>query len=615
MKYVVVSGGVVSGLGKGITASSIGTLLKGCGLSVTSIKIDPYLNIDAGTMSPYEHGEVYVLDDGGEVDLDLGNYERFMNIHLTRDHNITTGKVYQQVLSKERQGKYLGKTVQIIPHVTDCIQEWIERVAEMPVEKSGNTPEVCIIELGGTVGDIESSTFLEALRQFSYKSGRDNLCHIHVSLVPMGTSKEQKTKPTQHSIINLRASGLMPDLLVCRCEKEIEDSIKSKISMFSMVPYSNVISVHNVSNIYKVPAMLLEQNVPSIIMNCLRINRNPQPDMGSWNLLSMYTDHVSKHVSIAIVGKYTGLEDSYISLHKALRVACIYSQRRLVINYVESSNLEDKVKKDDQEVYEKAWATIKCADGILIPGGFGIRGVEGKILAAQYARENKVPFLGICLGMQIMVIEYARNVCGLEKANSSEFDEKTKHPVVMFMPEIDQAKMGGTMRLGARICDVKKLSLAHRLYNKTEITERHRHRYEINPLYIEQLESAGLIFSGKDQKGERMEITELPDSMHPFYFGCQFHPEFTSRPQKPSPCFIGLAKASSKQLDWNKLPGSPSWKQMFSTPVSGCESKNEVDYFLPALPQGCGSIQELADEEAFPGKGGPGALRINIAQE
>jgi len=613
MKYVVVSGGVVSGLGKGITASSIGALLKGCGLSVTSIKIDPYLNIDAGTMSPYEHGEVYVLDDGGEVDLDLGNYERFMNIHLTKDHNITTGKVYQQVLSRERQGKYLGQTVQIIPHVTDCIQEWIERVAEMPVERSGKTPEVCIIELGGTVGDIESSTFLEALRQFSFKSGRDNLCHVHVSLVPRMTSGEQKTKPTQHSIINLRVSGLMPDLLVCRCDQEIEDSIKSKISMFSMVPYSNVISVHNVSNIYRVPGMLLSQNVPSIILNCLRINRTPQPDMGSWNLLSEHTDQVSEHVNITIVGKYTGLEDSYISLSKALRVACIYSQRKAGIKYVESTNLEVRMKKDNRAVYDRAWETIKCADGILIPGGFGIRGIEGKILAAQYARQNKVPFLGICLGMQIMVIEYARNVCGLKNANSAEFDEETKHPVVMYMPEIDQEKMGGTMRLGARVCYITTLSLAHRLYNKTEIAERHRHRYEINPLYIKQLESAGLIFSGKDQKGERMEITELPDSVHPFYFGCQFHPEFTSRPHKPSPCFIGLARASSKQLDWNDLPGSPKWTK--KTPVNRKKLANTAGFsLLPMLNQQDKGVEEVAAIKEFHEEGvSSGSLQINVA--
>jgi len=590
MKYVVVSGGVVSGLGKGITASSIGTLLKCCGLSVTSIKIDPYLNIDAGTMSPYEHGEVYVLEDGGEVDLDLGNYERFLNIHLTKDHNITTGKVYQQVLSKERKGSYLGKTVQIIPHVTDCIQEWIERVAEMPVEKSGKSPDVCVIELGGTVGDIESSIFLEALRQFAFKVGRDNLCHVHVSLVPIMNSGEMKTKPTQHSIINLRASGLMPDLLVCRCERKVEDAIKSKISMFSMVPYSNVISVHNVSNIYRVPSLLLKQNVPSIILNCLHINRRPQPDMGSWNLLSDLTDNVSTQVTITIVGKYTGLEDSYISLNKAIKIACIYSKRKALIHYVESSDLELRMKKQNREVYENAWAYLKSADGILIPGGFGIRGIEGKVLAAQYAREKKVPFLGICLGMQVMVMEYARNVCGLQNANSSEFDEKTKHPVVMFMPEIDHVKMGGTMRLGARICKVNDNSLAYYLYNETEITERHRHRYEVNPSYIEQLEKAGLIFSGKDEKGERMEITELPQAVHPFFFGCQFHPEFTSRPHCPSPCFLGLARASSKQLDWNNLPGSTTKHQ---NPVTRNKAMEKERLSSTRLTSGNTTVEEL----------------------
>merc|ERR1719285_1215568 len=541
-------------------------------------------------MSPYEHGEVYVLEDGGEVDLDLGNYERFMNIQLTKDHNITTGKVYEQVLTKERKGKYLGKTVQIIPHVTDCIQEWIERVAELPVEKSGKSPEVCVIELGGTVGDIESSIFLEALRQLSFKSGVNNFCHVHVSLVPIMSSGEKKTKPTQHSIINLRASGLMPDLLVCRCEREIEAAIKSKISMFSMVPYSNVISVHNVSNIYRVPGLLLKQNVPSIILNCLRINRNPQPDMGSWNLLSDLTDKVSTEVIITIVGKYTGLEDSYISLNKALKIACIYSNRKAVIHYIESSNLELKMQKQDREVYENAWDALKAADGILIPGGFGIRGIEGKVLAAQYAREKKIPFLGICLGMQVMVMEYARNVCGLRKANSSEFDEKTKHPVVMFMPEIDQVKLGGTMRLGARICKVSDNSLAYYLYNKTVITERHRHRYEVNPLYIKQLEKAGLIFSGKDEKGERMEITELPQAVHPFYFGCQFHPEFTSRPHSPSPCFLGLARASSKQLDWNKLPGAPAMQQSQMPKQKSIEKEGIPDSWLTPGSQ---ALQEV----------------------
>jgi len=616
MKYVVVSGGVVSGLGKGITASSIGALLKGCGLTVTSIKIDPYLNIDAGTMSPYEHGEVYVLEDGGEVDLDLGNYERFLNIQLTGDHNITTGKVFQKVLAMEREGKYLGKTVQIIPHITDCIQDWIERVAELPVEKKGKSPDVCVIELGGTVGDIESSTFLEALRQFSFKCGRDNLCYVHVSLVPIMGSGEQKTKPTQHSVIALRASGLIPDILVCRCEREVEDSIKSKISMFSMVPFSNVISVHNVSNIYRVPGMLLKQNVPAIILNCLRINRTPQPDMASWYLLSEHTDAVSQEVTIVVVGKYTGLEDSYISLHKAIRIACIYSKRKVVIEYVESSHLENPVKEGEGDAYDDAWAMLKCADGIIIPGGFGFRGIEGKILAAQYARENKIPFLGICLGMQIMVIEYARNVCGLTNANSSEFDKQTKHPVVMFMPEIDHVNMGGTMRLGARTCKLKDASLAYSLYNEKEIVERHRHRYEVNPLYIEQLEKAGLIFSGKDVKGERMEITELLHSAHPFYFGCQFHPEFTSRPHKPSPCFIGLAMAASRQLNWDNLPGSPSFRRS-SASVKGSEFIEPAGFSLPRVKIENELVHEISAREIFPksDEDGENNLRVHVAEE
>merc|ERR1719461_158946 len=382
-------------------------------------------------MSPYEHGEVYVLDDGGEVDLDLGNYERFMNIALTADHNITTGKVYKAVLEKERAGNYLGKTVQIIPHVTNEVTSWIERVAQIPIDKSGKTPDVCVIELGGTVGDIESAMFLESLRQFRFNVGQPNFCHVHVSLVPKMGSGEQKTKPTQHSIINLRASGLLPDLIVCRSTEELERGVKSKISMFSMVPFSNVISVHNVSNIYKVPGMLQDQGVPSIILNCLHINKSPPPELKQWDMLSHNTELVRqgvvKDVKIAIVGKYTGLTDSYISLHKAVRVACVYAERKLKIVYIESSSLEKREQREDREKYEKAWEDLKSCDGILTPGGFGTRGIEGKIAAARYARENKVPYLGICLGMQIMVIEHARNVCGLNKANSSEFDKDTKH--------------------------------------------------------------------------------------------------------------------------------------------------------------------------------------------
>merc|ERR1719320_251249 len=530
-------------------------------------------------MSPYEHGEVYVLEDGGEVDLDLGNYERFMNIHLTKDHNITTGKVYELVLTKERKGRYLGKTVQIIPHVTDCIQEWIERVAEMPVKKNGKSPDVCVIELGGTVGDIESSIFLEALRQFAFKSGRDNLCHVHVSLVPIMSSGEKKTKPTQHSIINLRASGLMPDLLLCRCEKEVEDAIKSKISMFSMVPFSNVISVHNVSNIHTVPAMLMQQNVPSIVLNALRINRVPQPDLRPWNFLTDLAANASEDLSIAIVGKYTGSEDSYSSLHKALRAASNWCHHKLRIDWVESSHLEPQAKKKKPKLYEDAWRKLKSGNGILIPGGFGIRGTEGKVMAAKYARENQVPFLGICLGMQIMVIEYARNVCELLDANSFEFDSYTKNSVVVSMPEVDQEKMGGTMRVGGRVCKLSKPSLAFHLYKSEEITERHRHRYEVNPSYIQKLVDAGLVFSGKDDKCERMEIAELPNAVHPFYFGCQFHPEFLSRPLKPSPPFVGFVRAASGQRDWLEIsePIEISFKKNSSPMLSSSSVGEEYD--------------------------------------
>jgi len=561
MKYVLVTGGVVSGLGKGITASSIGRLLMECGLSVTAIKIDPYLNIDAGCMSPYEHGEVFVLDDGGEVDLDLGNYERFMQINLTRDHNITTGKIYQSVLNWERRGDYLGKTVQIIPHVTDAVQDWIARVASIPVNGSGKSPDVCVIELGGTVGDIESMMFLESLRQFAYRVGRDNFCHIHVSLVAVvGAVGEQKSKPTQHSVQQLRAAGLIPNLVVCRSRDVLCRSVREKVSMFSMVPPTHVISVHDVENIYKVPGLLLKQNVPSLVMTALRINRMPPPNVDNWENLAAKKKSVTKEVVIGVVGKYTGLEDSYISLIKALQAGAMSSERKLVVKWVESSKLEESVKASNKEEYDLAWSTLRSVNGILVPGGFGDRGIEGKVLTAKYARENKIPYLGICLGMQIMVIEYARNVLNLAKANSAEFDKETKHKVVIFMPEISKTEMGGNMRLGSRPCKLKEGSLAHLLYGSTEVHERHRHRYEVNESYVPDLEAAGLNFTGKDTLGVRMEVTELSQKDHPFYWGCQFHPEFKSRPLAPSPPFAGLIKAATGLLDRNNLPGSPPLK-------------------------------------------------------
>jgi len=558
MKYVLVTGGVVSGLGKGITASSVGRLLMECGLSVTAIKIDPYLNIDAGCMSPYEHGEVFVLDDGGEVDLDLGNYERFMQVNLTRDHNITTGKVYQSVLRRERKGDYLGKTVQIIPHVSDAVQDWIARVANICVNGTNQTPDVCVIELGGTVGDIESMLFLEALRQFAYRVGRDNFCHIHVSLVTVvGAVGEQKSKPTQHSVRQLRATGLIPNIIVCRSSKRLERSVREKISMFSMVPPTHVISVHDVENIYAVPGLLLSQNVPSLVMNALRINKMPPRNVLLWDQLAVKKSTIVEETTIGIVGKYTGLEDSYISLIKALQAGAMHSDRKLVVKWIESSKLEPGTKEGEREAHDQSWDILKSVRGILIPGGFGDRGIEGKVLAAQYARENKIPYLGICLGMQIMVIEFARNVLKLAKANSAEFDKDAKHQVVVFMPEISQTEMGGNMRLGNRVCNLRKNSLAHLLYGKTEIFERHRHRYEVNEQYIQDLENSRLLFTGKDSMGVRMEVTELSKNEHPFYFGCQFHPEFKSRPLVPSPPFVGFVKAASGQLNRKFLPGSP----------------------------------------------------------
>lgn len=549
MKYVIVSGGVVSGLGKGITSSSVGVLLQACNLHITSIKIDPYLNTDAGTMSPYEHGEVFVLNDGGEADLDLGNYERFLDVTLTKDHNITTGKVYAQVINRERKGDYLGKTVQVVPHITDAIQDWIHRVAHIPVDGSNKPPDVCMIELGGTVGDIESMVFLEALRQYRYRVGNDNFAHIHVSLVPVvGAVGEPKSKPTQHGVRELRAAGLQPDLIICRSSKPLDRGVISKISQFCMVPPSHVISVHDVSNIYKVPLLLHDQRVASLVLNCLHLHRMPPDDshLAQWKAIAEDDDKAHRTIRIGIVGKYTGLSDSYLSVTKSLDHAAMACHVNCDIVWVDSSALEESTKRSKPDKYNEAWDALLQLDGILIPGGFGNRGVEGKIAAIKHAREKKVPFLGICLGMQVAVIEYAKNVCGIEEATSGEFDDKADHPVILYMPEIDREHMGGTMRLGARDTLVKPGTLAAALYsNRATISERHRHRYEVNPDYTRALEEAGLIFSGKDDKGERMECIELSDKEHPFFFGCQYHPEFQSRPFRPSPPFHGFVAASA----------------------------------------------------------------------
>jgi len=547
MKYVVVTGGVLSGLGKGITASSIGVLLKSAGLSVTSVKRDPYLNCDAGTMSPFEHGEVYVLDDGGEVDLDLGNYERFLDISLTKDNNITTGKVYQAVIERERRGDYLGKTVQVIPHITNEIQEWIERVANISSDGSGEIPDACVIELGGTVGDIESAPFVEALRQFQFRVGEDNICFVHVSLVPvMGPVGEQKTKPTQHTVKELRGLGIIPDILVCRSEHPLNIETREKLAAFCHVSPEAVVSAHDVSNIYRIPILLEEQGVSKVLAKEIGFKLpDSRPLLEDWIKMADTVDNLDEIIKIAMVGKYTGLSDSYLSVIKALQHSSYEVNRKLEINWIESESLDDKKMADDPEKYSEAWDVLKNADGILVPGGFGIRGIEGKIKAAEYARINKIPYLGVCLGLQIATIEFCRNVLGMENANSTEFDENTPQPAVVFMPEISKTHMGGTMRLGTKPtpflvedCKIK------RLYgNKTYVDERHRHRYEVNPELIEQIESAGLIYVGKDETGQRCEIMELND--HPYYVGTQYHPEFKSRPGKPSPPFLGLLMAAA----------------------------------------------------------------------
>ncbi|KAH9795342.1 CTP synthase [Citrus sinensis] len=551
MKYVLVTGGVVSGLGKGVTASSIGVLLKACGLRVTCIKIDPYLNTDAGTMSPFEHGEVFVLDDGGEVDLDLGNYERFMDIKLTRDNNITTGKIYQSVIDKERKGDYLGKTVQVVPHITDEIQDWIERVAMIPVDGKEGPVDVCVIELGGTIGDIESMPFIEALGQFSYRVGPGNFCLIHVSLVPvLNVVGEQKTKPTQHSVRGLRGQGLTPNILACRSTVALDDNVKGKLSQFCHVPEQNIITLYDVPNIWHIPLLLRDQKAHEAIFKVLNLQgTTKEPLLKEWTSRAEICDGLHEPVRIAMVGKYTGLSDAYLSILKALLHASVDLRKKLVIDWIPACDLEDATEKENPDAYKAAWKLLKGADGILVPGGFGNRGVQGKILAAKYAREHRIPYLGICLGMQVAVIEFARSVLNLRDANSTEFDPNTKNPCVIFMPEGSKTHMGGTMRLGSRrtYFQIKDCKSAKLYGNRTFIDERHRHRYEVNPDMIARLENAGLSFTGKDETSQRMEIVELPN--HPYFIGVQFHPEYKSRPGKPSPLFLGLIAAACGQLD------------------------------------------------------------------
>jgi len=571
MKYIIVTGGVVSGLGKGVTISSMGRLLQSCGYRVTAIKIDPYLNVDAGTMSPFEHGEVFVLNDGGESDLDLGNYERFLSIELTSDHNLTTGKIYRKVILAERKGDYLGKTVQVVPHITDCIQDWIEKVATVPVDGQDEPADICLVEVGGTVGDIESSVFLEALRQFQFRVGHENFCLCFVSLVPV-LSNEQKTKPTQHGVRDLRSLGLSPSIIFCRSTEVLEQATKQKISNFCHVPVHNVLSVHDVSNVYFVPNLLQQQNLHSILQE--KLNLPPMKvNLSSWIEMAESIESAEKSVTITLIGKYTGLQDSYLSVIKALRHASIACHVRLDLQWVEASLLEqDKPGADGkdndegevtQEQKDEAWKKLEMADGVIIPGGFGQRGWAGKIRAANYCRLQNKPCLGICLGFQAMIVEYCRSVLNWENADSTEFDENTPHPTIIFMPEIDKTTMGGTMRLGARVTKfthplddspaegsdpILSSSRSRVLYGGSEnILERHRHRYEVNPEKVDDIHNAGLKLVGRDETGERMEIAELPN--HKYYVGCQFHPEFKSRPLKPSPPFHGLILAATGKLD------------------------------------------------------------------
>ena len=543
MKYVVVSGGVLSGLGKGVTASSIGVLLKSAGLRVTSIKIDPYLNSDAGTMSPFEHGEVFVLDDGGEVDLDLGNYERFLDINLGKNNNLTTGKIYSKVIEAERRGDYLGKTVQVIPHVTDAVQEWIEDVAHQPADGSGEIPDACIIELGGTVGDIESSPYIEALRQFQFRVGRENVTFVHVSLVPvMGPVGEQKTKPTQHTVKELRGLGITPDILVCRSTSPLSIETREKLAAFCHVSPQAVMSTHDVPNIYHVPLMLQEQGLCEI----LGVDHRTTDLLNDWKKMAHHLDTLTEAVHIAMVGKYTDLSDAYLSVIKSLQHAAMAVDRKLVIDWIEASNLESDWSNEAEKT--TAWDSLKNADGVLVPGGFGDRGVEGKIAAAHYARTTQTPYLGICLGLQVATIEFCRNVLNLEGANSTEFEENAPTAAVVFMPEISKTHLGGTMRLGTRptLWQVDECKI-RTLYGEGEaVDERHRHRYEVNHDLIERIEAEGLVFVGKDETGQRCEIFELTG--HPYYVGVQYHPEFKSRPGRPSPPFLGLLKASTGQM-------------------------------------------------------------------
>ncbi|MFN2594737.1 MAG: CTP synthase, partial [Actinomycetota bacterium] len=526
-KHVFVTGGVVSSLGKGLTAASVGRLLKARGLRVMMQKLDPYINVDPGTMNPFQHGEVFVTEDGGETDLDLGHYERFIDENLFKASNVTTGAIYQNVIAKERRGDYLGDTVQVIPHITNAIKERILSLGE------DSAADVLITEIGGTVGDIESLPFLEAIRQLKTELGRDDTCYVHVTLVPfMGPAEELKTKPTQHSVRELRSIGIQPDAIVCRSDRPISESLKRKISLLCDVRMDGIVSAVDSSNIYEIPLVLHSEGLDGFIVDHLRMQEVPEPELGEWRTLVKKMDSADKQVRIGIIGKYVTLPDAYLSVAESLRHAAFAHGANLDIRWLASDDLETA----DLD------ATLGDLDGILIPGGFGVRGIEGKILAAKFAREHRIPFLGICLGLQCAVIEFARNVAHLEGANSSEFESDTPYPVVDILAGQDLNSLGGTMRLGAYPCKLTEGSKAATAYAGELIYERHRHRYEVNPRHRVRLEDAGLLCSGESPNGQLVEIIELPD--HPWFVASQFHPEFKSRPDRPHPLFKDFVGAS-----------------------------------------------------------------------
>jgi CTP synthase len=535
-KYIFVTGGVISSLGKGISSASIGKIMESRGLKVTLVKFDPYINVDPGTMNPYQHGEVYVTDDGAETDLDLGHYERFTSAKTTKFNNITTGQIYNAVISRERRGDYLGKTIQVIPHITNEIKDRIKMAAQ------ATAADIVIVEIGGTVGDIESLPFLEAARQFRLDAGYDNVVYIHVTLIPYVKSADEiKTKPTQHSVGKLREIGIQPDALICRTEKPISDELKEKISLFCNVDKSAVIEARDAESIYQIPIIFKDQGLDKLILRHFSIHSR-MTDLKDWqkNVVDRAINPTHK-VTIAVIGKYIELQDAYKSIYESLIHAGIFNDSRVVIKKVDSEDIEE----------EGAERILKGISGILVPGGFGYRGIEGKIAAIKYAREKGIPFLGLCLGMQCSVIEFARNVCGLKEANSTEFKPKTKHPIISLLAEQKNIKeMGGTMRLGAYPCKIKRGTLAERVYKATMISERHRHRYEFNNKYRALLEKKGMVFSGIYPEKSLVEIIELPlasGKPHPYFIAVQYHPEFKSKPDKPHPLFREFIKSALKR--------------------------------------------------------------------